>query len=58
MEYSLKNLIVSIIIDDILIIRQNKNKILKKIKREFDAMFEIVDIRPISFYLGLKVNWN
>lgn len=45
-------------IDDIKIIELKGSKAIKKIKKELVLAFEMVDMGPISFYLGLKVKRN
>lgn len=49
-------LVVSTFIDDIKIIRPKSTRIIAKIKTKLTAAFEMVDIRLICFYLGLKIN--
>lgn len=51
----LDTLVVSTFIDDIKIMASKDSKIILQIKSELAAIFSIVDIGPISFYLGLKV---
>lgn len=48
--------IVSTFVDDIKIMGVNGIGFITKVKAELAAAFSMVDIGPISFYLGLKVN--
>ena len=47
--------IVSTFVDDINIIGVKESDYIKRVKRELAAAFEMVDMRPINFYLGLKI---
>ena len=47
--------IVSTFVDDIKVIGVKESGQIKRVKRKLAAAFEIVDMRPINFYLGLKV---
>lgn len=47
--------IVSTFVDDIKIMRVKDSGIITRLKQELTKTFEIADIRPINFYLGLKV---
>ena len=47
--------VVSIFIDDIKIMAPKDSGMIKWIKLELTFAFSIIDIGPISFYLGLKV---
>ena len=47
--------IVSTFIDDIKIMAPKNSNMIARVKSELAAAFSIVDMRPISFYLGLKV---
>lgn len=58
MQYNLKDPIFSIFVDDIKIMRPKGSGAIEKVKRELTTAFEIVDLRLISFYLGLKVERN
>lgn len=33
-------------------------KVINQIKAKLIAAFEMVDMGPINFYLGLKIKWN
>lgn len=55
MKHGLKNLIIRTFVNHIKTIKPEKNKIIDKVKRKLTMAFEIIDMRPISFYLGLKV---
>lgn len=50
--------IVNTFVDDIKVIRVKRSGYIKKVKRELALTFEMIDIGPISFYLGLKVERN
>lgn len=56
LEIGIKDSILSIIIDDIKIIVSKRSEIIKKIKQKLIAAFFMVDMGPISFYLGLRVD--
>ncbi len=45
-------------VDDIKIMWPKRSGAIEKVKRELAAAFEMVDMSPISFYLGLKVERN
>lgn len=47
--------IVSIFVDDIKVIGTKESGHIKRVKAKLSAAFEMVDMSPISFYLGLKV---
>ncbi len=47
--------IVSTFVDDIKVMGVKRSGHIEKVKRELSAAFEMVDMGPISFYLGLKV---
>lgn len=47
--------IVSTFIDDIKIMGVKESGFIERLKAELTAAFSMVDISPISFYLGLKV---
>lgn len=51
----INSLIVSTFIDNINVIEIKKLGHIKRVKKKLIAVFEIVDIGPIGFYLGLKV---
>lgn len=55
-ESGLNSSIVSTFIDNVKIIASEKTRIIQHIKAELTDMFLIVDIGPISFYLGLTVD--
>lgn len=50
--------IFSIFVDDIEIMGVKGLEYIKRVKLELAATFEIADMGPISFYLGLKVKKN
>lgn len=50
--------IISTFINNIKIIGIKKLDYVKKVKQKFAIIQEIIDIKPISFYLGLKVEKN
>lgn len=58
MQHGLNDPIVSTFVDDIKMMGRKESRIIEKIKREFITAFKIVDMRPISFYLGLKIKQN
>lgn len=58
MQDGLKSSIVSIFVDGIKIMGPIRSGVIEKVKRELTAAFEIVDLGPIRFYLGLKVEQN
>lgn len=45
-------------IDDIKIIGPKRSGAIKNVKRKLATAFEIVDMRPISFYIDVKVEQN
>ena len=47
--------IVSTFVDDIKIVRAKGSGIIQRVKIELASPFAMVDMGPISFYLGLKV---
>lgn len=47
--------IVNIFVNDIKVMGTKETGYIEKIKGELAAAFEMVDMSPISFYLGLKV---
>ncbi len=52
---SLNGPIVNVFVDDIKIIGMKGSESIARVKRELAAGFSMVDLGPISFYLGLKV---
>ncbi len=54
-ETSLDGPVVNIIIDDIKIMIFKKSKMIEQMKSKHISIFLMIDIGPISFYLGLKV---
>lgn len=58
MKSGLIDLIVSIFIDNIKIIAPKESGMIKRVKSELISVFSIVDIGPVSFYIGLKVEQN
>lgn len=46
---------MSTFVDDIKIIRAKNSGKISQVKEKLTAIFEIVDIKPISFYFSLKV---
>ena len=50
-----KDLFFSIYVDDLLIFSTNKSKT-EKFKAELSNRFKILDLRPISHYLGLEID--
>lgn len=54
-EVDLNDPIISIFIDDIKIMAPKETGIIQRIKAKLITAFLIIDIDPISFYLGLKV---
>lgn len=57
-KHSLKNPIVNTFVDNIKIMGPERSKTIEKVKKKLATAFEIVDMGPISFYLGLKVEQN
>lgn len=49
---------MSTFVDDIKIMGAKSLEVIGHIKEELTAVFEIVDIGSISFYLGFKVSWD
>ncbi len=47
--------VVSTFLDDIKIIAPKNSDMIARVKSELAAAFSMVDMEPISFYLGLKV---
>ena len=47
--------IISTFVDDIKIMALKDSRFIQRIKAELAATFSIVDMGPINFYLGLKV---
>lgn len=47
---------MSTFVDDIKIMRLKNTGVIVRVKMELTAAFEIVDMGPISVYLGLKVD--
>lgn len=45
-------------VDNVKIINVKRSSHIEKVKEKLVTAFEMVDIRPISFYLGLKVEKN
>lgn len=54
-KVDLNNLVVSMFINDIKIMTSKESRIIQCVKAELAAAFAIIDMDPISFYLGLKV---
>ena len=50
------DLIVSIFVDDIKIMRAKNLRVISQVKKKLMATFEMADMGPISFYFGLKVS--
>lgn len=55
---SLKRPIMNTFVDDIMIMGLKSIGIIVRVKKKLTNMFEMVDIRPISFYLNLKIEWD
>lgn len=55
-EVSLKGPVLSVFEDDIKIMALKRSEMIERVNMELTAAFSIVDIRPINFYLGLKVD--
>lgn len=51
-------LIIIIFIDDLNIFYLASNEIMKQVKEELFTAFDMVDIRPLVFYIELKVTRN
>lgn len=45
-------------IDNIKIIESKGNRFIQKLKNDLTTAFSMLDIGPISFYLGLKIELN
>lgn len=56
--HRLNSLIASTFVDNIKIMGPKGSKTIEKVRRKLITAFEIVDMQPISFYLGLKVKRN
>lgn len=54
----LEQLVISTFVNDIKIIGSENIKVHTKVTIELITTFEMLDIRSISFYLGLKVDKN
>ncbi len=54
----LNGLIVRTFVDDIKVIAPKRSGIIQRVKTQLTAAFSMVDMGPISFYLGLKVEQN
>lgn len=54
-QYGLKGPIVNTFVGYIKIMGPKRSGIIERVKKELAAAFEMVDMGPISFYLGLKV---
>lgn len=52
----INQLSINIFMDQIKIMRVKNSEIVKRVKQKLTTPFEIVDIRPISFYFGLKID--
>ena len=50
--------VVSIFVNDIKIIAPNDSEMIERIKLELTFVLPMIDMGPISFYLGLKVQQN
>ena len=50
--------ILSIFVNDIKMMGPKESKMIERVKTELTFAFSMVDMAPISFYLGLKVEWN
>lgn len=55
---SLESLVINIFINDIKFMALKDTKIIIRVKIELTAVFKMVNIWLISFYLGLKVDKN
>lgn len=51
----INSLIVSTFVDDIKVIGIKESGHIERVKLELIAAFKMADIKPISFYLGLKI---
>lgn len=47
--------IITTFVDDFNIFASVKNEIMKRIKEKLATTFDMVDIGPLGFYIGLKV---
>lgn len=56
LEEGLKGPILSIFVDNIKIITPKGNEIIEKVKRELIAIFSMIDMGSISFYLELQID--
>lgn len=54
----LDGLVFSTFVDDIKIMAPKKSRIIEQVKSELTSAFSMVDMGPVSFYLGLKVECN
>ena len=52
----LKNLLLSVFVDDIKIMAPKDIGIIQRVKTWLTAAFSMSDIGPISFYLGLRID--
>lgn len=50
--------VVSTFVDDIKVMAPKESGFIQRVKAELAAAFSMVDMGPISFYLGLKVEHN
>ena len=55
-EVGLKGPVLSVFVDEIKIMAPKGSGIIKKVKQELTSAFSMMDMGPISFYLGLKVD--
>lgn len=53
--HGLEGPIVTMFVDDINMIELKKSGVIEKVKRKLIVSFVMVDIGPMSFYLGLKI---
>lgn len=51
----IKNLIINLLINDIKIIKFQRNNIIKKDKKKLFIIFAIINISSINFYFSLKI---
>lgn len=51
----IKNPIVRTFVDDIKIMGLKRLAVIKQIKGKLAAVFDMINMGPISFYLGLKI---
>lgn len=54
----IKGPIVSTFVNNIKIMRVKRLEVIEQVKKKLATAFHMVDISPISFYLGLKVEKN